>query len=142
MAGVTTANCNSFKLEALRGVHLDSDTYKIALIKHDPSGTFDKTTENYRDLAKDEVSGNGYTAGGLVLANGKWALNGDTASVDWDDAVWLAATISADGALIYNASKRNRAVQVIAFADTSPIPVSSTNANFIVALRSGQLRLT
>lgn len=146
MAGVTTAVCNSFKLEALRGIHLDTDTYKIALIKPSPAGTFDKATTNYSDLGADEVAnGAGYTTGGLTLTSGSWALTGDTASIDWADAVWAAASISAIGALIYNSSRSNKAVQVIAFADTVAIPVVSSNAAFTVQIPSsgtGQVRLT
>ena len=142
---ITTAVCNSYKLEALRGVHLDTDVYKIALIKAGEAGTFDKATTNYSDLGSDEASGTGYTAGGLILTGGLWVLTGDTASIDWSDAVWAAASISADGALIYNSTRADRAVQVISFADTSTIPVTSTNANFTVVIPSsgtGQIRLT
>lgn len=145
---VTTAVCNSFKLEALRGVHSDTDTYRIALIKSGAAGTFDKTTTNYSALGADEVpNGNGYTSGGLALAGGVWDLAGDTAFIDWSDAVWTAASIGAIGAVIYNASRDNRTVMTISFADTGPVPVVSSNANFTVEIPAsgsgaGQVRWT
>jgi hypothetical protein len=143
---VSTAVCNSFKKECLDGVHQPGDTYKIALIKNGAVGTFDKTTANYSDLGTDEVAaGGGYAAGGAALANRTSGLSGDTAYIDFDNAVWPTASISAIGALIYNATRSNKAVQVIAFADTSSVPVVSTNADFTVTIPSsgtGQVRLT
>lgn len=142
---ITTAVCNSAKKEFLEGVHLAADVYKIALIKASHAGTFNKNTTNYSDLGADEVVGTGYSAGGATLAGYASALNGDVASIDWSDATWAAASISADGAIIYNSSKSNKALQVIAFADTGAIPVTSTAAAFTVTIPSsgtGQIRLT
>jgi hypothetical protein len=135
---VRTALCNSYKLEVLRGVHRDTDLYKIALIKNLAVGEFDQRIANYSELGADEVSdGAGYAAGGLVLAGGVWNLDGDTAFIDWNDPVWTAASIAADGAVIYNASRDNRTVMTISFADTGPVPVVSTNSHFIVQIPSG-----
>jgi hypothetical protein len=142
---ITTAITNSAKQEFLQGIHLAADVYKIALIKAGAVGTFDKNTTNYSALGTDEASGTGYTAGGLTLTGYAVALTGDTASIDWSDAVWTAASISADGAIIYNSSKANRVLQTIAFVDTGPVPVTSTNANFTVTIPSagvGQIRWT
>lgn len=142
---ITTAITNSAKQEFLQGIHTAADTYKIALIKAGAVGTFDKNTTNYSALGTDEASGTGYTAGGLTLTGYTVALTVDTASIDWNDAVWPAASISADGGILYNASKANRVLQTIAFADTGPVPVTSTNANFTVAIPSagvGQIRWT
>lgn len=142
---ITTAVCNTFKKEALEGVHEASDTYKIALIKTSPAGTFGKATTNYSDLGADEASGTGYSAGGATLAGYATGLSGDTAYIDWNDATWATASISADGALIYNATQGNKAVQVINFADTGSVPVTSTAGTFTVTIPSsgtGQIRLT
>lgn len=139
---ITTAICNSFKLECLRGIHLDTDTYKIALIIPAPIGTFDKTTTNYSGLSTDEVASvAGYTTGGLTLTGGTWALNGDTASIDWADALWTPASIAAAGALIYNSTRANKAVQVVSFGAT----ITSTNSDFLIQIPSsgiGLVRLT
>lgn len=152
---ITTAITNSAKLEFLQGIHLAADVYKIALIKTGATGTYDKNTTNVgtpgtgapstANLGTDEVVGTGYTSGGLTLTGYTAALTVDTASIDWADAVWTAASISADGALIYNSTKGGRVLQAIAFADTGTVPVTSTNANFTVAIPSagvGQIRIT
>ena len=142
---LTTAVCNSYKQEVMNGTHASGDTYMIALIKHAPSGTFDATTTNYSALSTDEASGTGYTAGGQALSGYTSALTTGTASIGWSNAVWASSSISADGALIYNARKSNKAVCVINFADTGSVPVTSSAASFTVQIPSsgvGQVRLS
>ena len=126
---ITTAMCNSFKQELLGGVHdLDTDTLKVALIKQSPTGTYDDNTTNYSDITgnTDEAVGTNYSAGGQVLDTATITLSGTTAFVDFDDEVFVNHTISADGAIIYNASKANRAVAVFDFGGT----VTSTSGDF------------
>jgi hypothetical protein len=128
---ITSAVCNSFKTEVLGGVHdLDTDAIKIALIKPSPSGSYGKDTVNYSDLVtnSDEAVGTNYSAGGNTLVNGSIALDGDTAIVDFDDTFWVSATVSAEGALIYNSSKADRAIAVINFGGT----VTSTAGDFTI----------
>jgi len=126
---ITTAMCNSFKQELLGGVHdLDTDTLKVALIKASPSGTFDASTTNYSDLGADEAVGTNYTAGGQALDSPVISLSGGTAFVDFADEVFTNLTISADGAIIYNASQGNAAVAVFDFGAT----VTSTSGDFTI----------
>lgn len=128
---ITSAVCNSFKTEVLGGIHdLDTDVLKIALIKAGPTGDYGVGTTNYSNLTgnSDEASGVNYTAGGNTLSGASIALDGNTAIVDFNDTSWLSSTISADGALIYNTSKANRAVAVISFGGT----VTSTSGDFTI----------
>jgi len=126
---ITTAMCNSFKQELLGGVHdLDTDTLKVALIKQTPTGTYNDNTTNYSDITgnTDEAVGTNYSAGGQVLDTATITLSGTTAFVDFDDEIFVNHTIAADGAIIYNASKANRAVAVFDFGGT----VTSTSGDF------------
>ena len=128
---ITTAMCNSFKEELLGGVHdLDTDSLKIALIKDSPTGTYDASTTNYSDVTgnSDEASGTNYTAGGQVLDTATITLSGSTAFVDFADEVFTNLTISADGAIIYNASQSNAAIAVFDFGGT----VTATSGDFTV----------
>src|SRR6266576_4462347 len=45
------------------------DTFKMALIKHTPTGTYDRLITRYAQVTgnTDEASGAGYSAGGLAL---------------------------------------------------------------------------
>ena len=128
---ITTALCNTFKQELLGGIHdLDTDVIKLALIKNSPTGTYDGSTTNYSDITSnaDEASGTGYTAGGQILDSATITLSGSTAFVDFADEVIVTATVSADGCILYNSSKSNRAIAVIDFGGTK----TSTNGDFTI----------
>lgn len=102
----------SFKQEVLLGVHdLDTDTLKIAL--YTASASLNATTTVYSSA--NEITGTGYTAGGKVLTGATVQTSGTTAYVDFNDAVWTPAAFTARGALIYNASKGNKAIAVLDF---------------------------
>lgn len=122
------ALCNSFKQEILAMTpHTAADTYKIALYT-DAAATLSKSTTAY--TATGEVTGAGYTAGGMALSGFSVTLDGDTAILDWTtDPVWATATITADTALIYNSSRTNKAVAVVKFTSAS-----STGAAFTVQI--------
>lgn len=114
---ITQAVCKSFRVEALEGTHaLESDTIKCALFTS--SATLNANTTAYS--TSNEVSGTGYTAGGVTLANVAVTADGTGVILDADDAIWDNSTITARGALIYNSSKANRAILVLDFgADRS-----------------------
>jgi hypothetical protein len=122
---ISQALCSSFKSELLGGTHdLDTDVIKIALFTS--SATLGASTTAYSTT--NEVSGTGYTAGGNTLASAAISLDGTTAIVDFADTTWSSATITANGALIYNSSKANRAIAVLAFGGDK----TSTNGDFTI----------
>ena len=131
MGTITTAMCNSFKQELLGGVHdLDTHTLKIMLIKPSPTGSYGASTTNYSTVTgnSDEASGTGYSAGGQNLDSASISLSGSTAFVDFADETFSTLTISAAGALIYNASQSNKAIAVFNFGST----VTATNGDFTI----------
>ena len=105
------AICTSYIAEILQGLHLAANTYKIAL--YTSSASLDNTTTAYS--ATNEVSGAGYTAGGATLASFATGSSGKTGWLDFADATWASATITARYALIYNSSVSNKAVCVLDF---------------------------
>ena len=128
---ITTAMCNSFKQELLKGEHdLDNHTLKVALIKDTPSGTYGAATTNYSDVTgnSDEASGTGYSAGGGTLDSPVITLSGTTAFVDFADEAFSNVTVSADGCIIYNSSQSNKAIAVFDFGGT----VSATSGTLTV----------
>jgi len=128
---ITTAVCNSFKQELLGGVHdLDTDTIKVALIKVSPTGAYNVTTTNYSDVTdnSDEAVGANYTAGGNTLTGAAISLDSSTATVDYDNTTWSSVTVSADGCIIYNSSKSNRAIAIVSFGSTK----KSINGDFTI----------
>ncbi len=96
---ITQAMCTSFKEDLFQKEQdLDTDSIKIAL--YTSSATLDATTTAY--TATNEISGTGYSAGGVVLASPVIGTTGTTAYVDFDNPEWASATFTARGALIYN----------------------------------------
>jgi len=124
---ITQAFCTSALAELLGGVHdLDTDTIKVAL--YTSSATLGASTTAYSTT--NEVVGTGYTAGGVTLTGAVVSLDGTTAIADFDDPTWADATITARGALLYNASKSNKALAVLDFGADK----TSTDGNFTVIL--------
>lgn len=124
---ITTALCTSYKQEILSGVHLSTDTYKIAL--YTSAATLDATTTAYS--ATNEASGTGYSAGGMALTGFTTNTSGTTAWIDWTvDPAWTTATITARGALIYNSTQANKAVGTYDFGADK----TSTAGTFTVQL--------
>lgn len=115
------------KLAFLTGEFTKSDTYKVAL--YTSSATLSPLTEQYTSAG--EVSGQGYTKGGLTLEGFQSGIDGVTACITWlNNPVWKNATINARGAMIYNASKGNKAVVIADFGQD----VISTNGNWVLPM--------
>jgi len=128
---ITSAICNSFKQEILVGTHnftaSTGDTFKIALFTS--SATLGASTTAYS--ATNEITndaGSAYTAGGEDLTSVTPVLDSSTAVCDFDNVSWTSATFTANGALIYNSSKSNKAVCAIAFGGDK----TATNGTFTV----------
>ena len=112
---ISQAMPTSFKQELLTATHnftaSTGDVFKIAL--YTSSATLGASTTAYSST--NEVTGSGYTAGGNTLTNVTPTTSGTTAFTDFADTTWASATITANAALIYNSSKSNKAVAVLAF---------------------------
>ena len=113
---ITQAMCTSFKQALLDGeMDFSSDTaqsYKIAL--YTSSASLDAATTAY--TASGEVSGAGYTAGGNTLSiTTNPTTGGTTAFLSFATTTWTTATITARGALIYQAGGSTPAVAVLNF---------------------------
>jgi hypothetical protein len=125
---ITQAMTTSFKQELMEGVHdFTTHTFKIAL--YTSSATLDASTTAY--AATNETSGTGYTAGGqdLTVVGTAVSTSGTTAFIDFNDAVFSNASITARGALIYNSSVAgNPSVAVLDFGADK----TSTSGDFTV----------
>ena len=113
---ISQAMPTSFKQELLTATHnftaSTGDVFKIAL--YTSSATLGASTTVY-STSNEVANGNGYTTGGNTLTNVTPTTSGTTAFTDFADTTWSNATITANGALIYNSSKSDKAVAVLAF---------------------------
>ena len=113
---ITQAMCTSFKKELLEAGHnfknSGGSAFKLALFTS--SATLGASTTAY--ATTNEVTGTGYTAGGSALTRVDPTSSGTTAFTDFADLTFSTATITANGALIYNDDASNdAAVIVLAF---------------------------
>jgi len=122
---ITTGLCFSFKEELFKAIHdFSTDTFKAAL--YTSAANIGPTTTVYT-TANELPTGGGYTTGGLVLTGATVNLAFGTAFVDFANAVWPSTNFTVNGALVYNASKANRAVFVYNFGS-----VTTSSANFVL----------
>jgi hypothetical protein len=105
---ITSAICNSFKVEILKGVHnftaSSGNTFNLAL--YTSSATLNKSTTVY--ITTNEVAnGNGYTTKGNALTSVTPVLSSDTAGCYFADTSFTSASFTARGCLIFNDSVTN-----------------------------------
>ena len=113
---ISQAVANSFKSEILQGIHdLESggDTFKLAL--YTSAATLTSATVSYTTGSEVTASGQ-YVVGGGVLTSQQVSLaTGGVAIVDFADLSFTGVTLTARGALIYNATEADKAVCVLNF---------------------------
>jgi len=145
----TQAMCTSFKGELLVGHHnfgtgvvraaTTADTFKAALYLD--SATVNAATTAYSSTG--EVTGTGYTAGGVTVTFGTPpSTSGTTAFVTPSASIsYSAVTLSTafDAVLIYNSTQSNKAVSVHTFGSqtvtagtfTLTMPVNDASTGLI-----------
>ncbi len=124
---ITQAMATSFKVQLLNGQqNFSSNTFKLAL--YTSSASLDENTTAYTTSNEVPSTGN-YSAGGNTLTVSVTPTNsGNVAYISFANTSWANATITANGALIYNANLANAAVAVLAFGGDK----TSTNGTFAV----------
>ncbi len=113
---ISQAMCTSFKKELMTATHnftaSSGNTFKLAL--YTSSATLGAATTAYS--ATNEASGTNYSAGGAALTNVTPTTSGTTALTDFADLTFSNATVTANGALIYNdTAAGDPSVVVLAF---------------------------
>ena len=124
---ITQAMATSFKVQLLNGQqNFSANTFKLAL--YTSSATINENTTVYSSTNEVASTGN-YSAGGNTLSVSVTPTNsGNVAYISFSNTSWANATITANGALIYNANLANAAVCVLAFGGDK----TSTNGTFAV----------
>lgn len=121
----TQAICTSFKAEVLQAIHnfgvgviraaTTADTFKAALFL--ASATINAATTAYS--VTGEVSGTGYTAGGIAATNATAPTTSGTTGYWTPSAnlVWAGVTLATafDCVLLYNSTQSNKAVAAYTF---------------------------
>jgi hypothetical protein len=121
---IVQTQTTSFKKELYQAIHdFTVDTFYIAL--YTANANLNAETTAYS--SPNEVSGGGYTSGGVPLTGVTINSEGYTAYVNFNNVAFGAA-VTARCALIYNFSKANRSVAVLDFGS------DKTSASFLITM--------
>ena len=103
------------------------DTFKMAL--YYASASLGKSTTAYTTTG--EVSGTGYSAGGVTLTSVDPVVSNNKAVFDFADADFTTVTLTdVAGAMIYNSSQSNAAVAIIKFSSTVSASAETLTVTF------------
>ena len=134
---ITSAICNSFKVEILKAEHnftaSSGNTFNLAL--YTSSATLNKSTTAYSSTNEiSNTSGSAYSAKGKALTSVTPALSTDTACCDFADVSWTSASFTANGCLIFNDShSSDAAVCAIAFGSDKTVTSGTFTIQFPTA---------
>jgi hypothetical protein len=124
MSSIVQTQTTSFKKELYQGIHnLTTDTLKIAL--YTANADLNAATTVYSST--NEVTGGGYTAGGVALTGITINSENYTAYINFANVVFNAA-VTARCALIYNVSQGNKSIAVLDFGS------DKTSSNFTITM--------
>lgn len=113
-------------------IDLDSDTIKCMMCTS--AYTPDQDAHQYKSSVTNEISGPGYTAGGVAISPLTVSYNATTNVLSFDgaDASWSAATLTARYAVVYDSTPSTDATRpLIGYVDFGA-DVTSTASTFAV----------
>ena len=134
---ITSAICNSFKVEILTAIHdftaSSGDTFNLAL--YTSSATINKSTTAYSSTNEmANTSGSSYSAKGKALTSVTPVLSTDTAVCDFANISWTSATFTANGCLIFNDdASSDQSVCTIAFGGDKTVTSGTFTIEFPAA---------
>ena len=134
---ITSAICNSFKVEILTATHnftaSSGNTFNLAL--YTSSATINKSTTAYSSTNEiSNTSGSAYSAKGNALTSVTPVLDSDTAVCDFSNSSWTSASFTANGCLIFNDSASgDPAVCTIAFGGDKTVTSGTFTIEFPAA---------
>lgn len=126
--------------------NMTSVTLKMALVGATYLGIAAETkrdTHQYFDDITDELSGSGYPAGGITLANVTFTIDNtaNTVKIDCDDVVTPTMTGSAYGAIIYRDTGTPATSPLLGFFDlplgNSGAPLIASNEQITIPIPTG-----
>jgi len=106
----------------------DTDTIKCALCT---SSYTPQNTHTFFNNITNEVSGTGYTAGGVTLGSATGTVVSSTVQLDANDATWSSSTITARYAIVYKSTGTASTSPLIGYVDFGA-DVSTTSGTFTI----------
>jgi hypothetical protein len=124
MSYILQTQTTSFKKELYEAVH-NFTTDEIWIALYTANADLNEATTVY--TTSGEVTGSGYTAGGVAMSGITINSSGFTAYIDFADVVFNAS-VTARCALIYNVSQGNKSIAVLDFGS------DKTSTNFTITM--------
>ena len=126
-------------------IDLDTNAFKVALLGDGQamSAAFAGTSTDARfsDLT-DEISGTGYTAGGVALANVTWARASAIVTFGADPSVWTGLNATVKWAVIYKNGGNNDLLAFFDIDDALPAGRVISSSDFTINWSGGIFTLT
>jgi len=137
MAASAWAVFHTFKVRLGQKIlDMDSDDIKVALMADTWTPNL-ATQANWADISANEITGDGYTAGGLSVTNLTWTNNAGTVTWDCDDPSWTAGAsgIAARYCVFYDNTDTAKTLISYSLLDTTPADHSVTTGQvFLITL--------
>lgn len=120
-----------FLVHALKG-DVDFDTLNLKAMICAAGYTPDFDAHEFRSSVTNEVSGTGYTAGGVSLTGESVTIDGATnrVKIDANDAAWTTVTFTAGTQLIVYVDTGNAATDILVSRHTFPSAQSPSAQDF------------
>lgn len=116
---------NAYKTAFNGEINLATDTIKCALLN---GYTPNQSAHDYfNDVSASEISGTGYTAGGLTLTSKTATVSCLRFTFDAADALWTSSTIDATHLVIYKSTGAAATSPLICYTDLDGHKISSAN---------------
>jgi hypothetical protein len=106
-----------------KGFHWSVDSVKLALLNSGYGPNFD-TDDQFADCSAFEITGTGYTAGGVALTTKTLNYQSATNKTELkaDNVTWSGATITARYAVLYAAITGNPLLSLVDFESNVSVP--------------------
>jgi len=129
-----TASLYGLALQSALNGEIDFDTDTIKVMLCGSSYTPLQDTHRYKSSVTGEVTGTGYTAGGLPLSSKTvtYASGSNTLTLDAADVTWPASSITARYAVIYKDTGTAATSPLICFVDFGE-EITSAGAAFLIS---------
>lgn len=111
---------------------LSADTIKVMLCTS--SYAPDQDTHQYKSSVTNEVSGTGYTAGGVILSSPTLTYTGstNTLAIDGGDVSWPSSTLTARYAVVYDSTPGTDATRPLLMYVDFGADVSTTSGTLTI----------
>jgi len=114
---------------------MEAETHKEMMTNDTYTPNFD--THDFRDDVTNEVSGTGYTAGGVAVTGTEWTIAAGLMTYDASDTVFTTVTISSAMAGIFYFNVGTSATDQLLFLQDFVTAASATAANFTIQHAAG-----